>query len=290
MLFSRSSSLILLATAGVHAWGKIGHQLTGAVASKFLSATVRQALVDLLPDDQGSLSEVATWADEVKRDANYRWSSELHYIDAKDAPPSGCGVDYDRDCPEGNCVVGAIANYTTRLAACSNEAAVRTEAAKFITHFAGDITQPLHTCARDRGGNNDKIHFGKKSTNLHSIWDTNMVEKRMKDFGSNFNRYLDYLVNKALQVHDDKNTQCLESVDFSNKEAVKDCVLLWAVDSDSLNCQVVWGAYENDPDQDFSLDYYNAVLPTLENQIIKAGLRMAKLFTNVLSKCNTAKQ
>ena len=47
-------------------------------------------------------------------------------------------------------------------------------ALKFLLHFIGDVHQPLHTEALDRGGNEIKACFDNScgKVNLHSIWDT----------------------------------------------------------------------------------------------------------------------
>jgi hypothetical protein len=48
-------------------------------------------------------------------------------------------------------------------------------ALKFLVHFFGDLTQPLHVCGRDEGGNLDKVRFGgRHGVNFHSIWDTDL--------------------------------------------------------------------------------------------------------------------
>ena len=41
----------------------------------------------------------------------------------------------------------------------------------------GDIHQPLHAgFAEDRGGNSVDVRFNGRKTNLHSLWDTGLVE------------------------------------------------------------------------------------------------------------------
>ena len=51
-------------------------------------------------------------------------------------------------------------------------------ALEFLTHFVGDIHQPLHVSyADDRGGNSVEVHFFNEKTNLHECWDTKIIEK-----------------------------------------------------------------------------------------------------------------
>lgn len=107
-----------------------------------------------------------------------RFTSDFHFIDAKDDPPRYCGVDFDRDCKKDRgCVVSALHNYTTRLLDADLRESERAIAAKFVVHFIGDIHQPLHTENVERGGNGIPVKFDGRNLNLHHVWDTSIVEK-----------------------------------------------------------------------------------------------------------------
>ncbi|RKP11617.1 S1/P1 nuclease, partial [Piptocephalis cylindrospora] len=84
------------------------------------------------------------WPDEVKRHPPYTWSYSLHFIDIMDDPPKACGYLRDRDCPKGQCILGAVSNYTNQLACSTQQDRPRDEAVKFLVHFLGDLAQPLH--------------------------------------------------------------------------------------------------------------------------------------------------
>jgi hypothetical protein len=50
-------------------------------------------------------------------------------------------------------------------------------ALRFVAHLVGDIHQPLHAgFAEDRGGNSVVVRFDGRKENLHSLWDTALVE------------------------------------------------------------------------------------------------------------------
>jgi len=277
--------LVLCAAVSVDAWGSTGHQLTGAIAQQLLTPKATGIVQSMFPEWNGNLSRSATWADEVKhsRGGEYIWSAKLHFVDSKDDAPKSCGYVQERDCPDGQCVVGAIANYTTRAADCSLGLAQRSEALKFVTHFFGDITQPLHACARQRGGNQVLVTFDGESghLNLHSVWDTKIVEKRMQSYKS-FGEYADYLTLQAKnQPIKDAWTQCLSEA----KEPLS-CPIAWATDSEALNCDVVWKPIEEDPNQDLGLTYYDNTWPVVERQIVKAGVRMASYINAALKQCD----
>jgi len=293
----------------VSAWGSLGHQLTGAIAQKLISPDTYTKVKDLLPAEwSGNMSRSATWADEVKRTKGYAgWSPPLHFVDIKDNPSESC-LPYDgaRDCADGHCLIGAIANYTARLD-CQYSQDQRSEALKFLIHFLGDITQPLHNCQRLTGGNAAKIHLFDRShsLNLHTLWDTTMIEKRVKaDFGRSPPRYLDYLLKQVNTVYQDKQaewTECLTVASMAKRRRppttggngdspviqgpAAECAIAWATDSDGFNCQTVWPAYDQDPEQDFGADYYQNAYPVIEQQLAKAGVRMARLLEKFVQSC-----
>lgn len=52
-------------------------------------------------------------------------------------------------------------------------------ALRFVVHIIGDLHQPLHAGGgNDRGGNDMKVSWFGRSTNLHSVWDSAMIEQR----------------------------------------------------------------------------------------------------------------
>jgi len=144
-----------------------------------VSSDTTSYLQTLLRNDTGDyLAGVATWADSARYSKWWRWTGGFHYIDAKDSPPSYCGIDYERDCKKDQgCVVSAMHNYTTRLLDTELSLYERAVAAKFVIHFVGDIHQPLHTEDVERGGNGIHVTFDGANFNLHHVWDTSIAEK-----------------------------------------------------------------------------------------------------------------
>jgi len=48
---------------------------------------------------------------------------------------------------------------------------------RFIVHIVGDLHQPLHVGnGTDRGGNDVKVTWFREETNLHRVWDSQMVD------------------------------------------------------------------------------------------------------------------
>lgn len=108
----------------------------GYTAMQFLAPNALSFVQNSLGSSYSrSLGPAATWADTVRSQAAYSWSAPFHFVDAEDNPPTSCSVSETRDCGSGNCILTAIANYTTRVVQTSLSATQRQEALKFLGHL-----------------------------------------------------------------------------------------------------------------------------------------------------------
>jgi hypothetical protein len=150
------------------------------MAEQFLSPYTTTVLQKILePQYNGSIGRAAAWADGYAHTSEGHFSYQWHWIDAHDSPPHHCDLDYTRDCAEGGCVVSALANQTGILRECVADAKsgllsegtnlTCSYALKWVSHFMGDIAQPLHASGRAAGGNFYKVKFGNVSTELHAV-------------------------------------------------------------------------------------------------------------------------
>jgi hypothetical protein len=58
----------------------------------------------------------------------------------------------------------------------------RAEALRFLIHFVADAHQPLHAEDNgDKGGNDVQIFMGRKRTNLHRLWDSDVARASGRD-------------------------------------------------------------------------------------------------------------
>ena len=52
-----------------------------------------------------------------------------------------------------------------------------------LVHLVGDIHQPLHVgCCDDQGGNKVKVKWFRKDSNLHRVWDSEMIDDTKLSF------------------------------------------------------------------------------------------------------------
>jgi hypothetical protein len=156
----RSLILGLSVLPGAIAWGSLGHITVAYIASNFVNDQTTAYFQELLRNDTAHyLAGVATWADSIRYTKWGRFSKNFHFIDAKDDPPTYCGVDFERDCKADGCVVSSLQNYTSQLLDAELWPWRRSQAAKFVIHFVGDIHQPLHAEDVARGGNGIHVNW-----------------------------------------------------------------------------------------------------------------------------------
>lgn len=195
------SLLLTLAVSPAFAWSALGHRMVGALAERHLTpAAERQVHALLAGEANPSLAGVATWADELRASnpESFRTTSRWHYINT---PEGDCHYVPPRDCPDGQCVIGAIEAQRRILADASQPLAARRDALKFLVHFIGDAHQPMHANHHpDKGGNDYQISLrtdiapeayarknyvdGVMGTNLHAVWDYYILASRRLDLSA----------------------------------------------------------------------------------------------------------
>ncbi|ERS97607.1 nuclease S1 [Sporothrix schenckii 1099-18] len=266
----------LASLQGAHAWGSLGHATVAYVAQNFVTSEVKTWAQGVLGDTSTSyLANVASWADTYRATTAGKWSAPFHFIDAEDNPPSSCNVDYARDCGSSGCSISAIANYTQRVGDGRLSAANINQALKFLVHFVGDITQPLHDEALDVGGNTIKVTFDGYSDNLHADWDTYIPEKLVG--GSTLADAQSWATSLTAAINTGSYASAKASwIAGDDVGSAVATATRWAADANALVCSVVMpngvAALETG---DLYPTYYNGVVPTVELQIAKAGYRLA---------------
>ncbi|GES65978.1 S1/P1 nuclease [Aspergillus terreus] len=247
------------------AWGDVGHRTVAYVAENYLTEDGSRFIDNLLPFSKNfDISDAATWADEQKR--RYPKTKPWHYVDIEDDPVhQKCDIS-SMDCPKGDCIVSAMEAMTSQV---REDSFNRTEAVLFLVHFFGDLHMPLHVEGFCRGGNDIDVSFNGRNDNLHSIWDTDMPHKingikhslKHNDEKTASLKWAKDLIQKNLH-RPATVTEC-NDVTLPQK-----CFKQWATESNHLN----------------SGDYYEDAVPVIEEQIFKAGVRLATWINSIAEK------
>lgn len=154
------------------AWGAEGHRIVAFIAASELKPQARAQVTKLLGGpDTPAMVRVSTWADRIRRDRPR--TGPWHYVDI---PLGSAGYVAARDCRHGDCVVAQVERDARILADRQIATPLRAEALRFLIHFVADEHQPLHAADNhDRGGNEVRVVLDGEHTNLHAVWDDNVV-------------------------------------------------------------------------------------------------------------------
>lgn len=270
---------VMVGMISVDAWSQEGHIMTCKIAQGLLKEEAANSVKMLLPEYvDGDLSALCVWPDQVRHWYKYRWTSPLHFIDT---PDQACTFDYQRDChdPQGEkdrCVAGAIQNYTTQLThykrASSDRRYNMTEALLFLAHFMGDIHQPLHVgFTSDEGGNTIELRWFTHKSNLHHVWDREIILTAAKDYYDNDINLLQQDIIKNF-THG-KWADDVDSWKECGDPQRSSCVNKYAVESINLACQ--WAYKGVEAGETLTDDYFNSRLPVLMERIAQGGVRLA---------------
>jgi S1/P1 Nuclease len=196
-------------------WGCEGHQIVALIAMKHLQPQVAGQVNAILAASPVSaalhrycrnlglppIADASTWADDYR--AEQPDTGPLHYVNI---PLSATRDKYDvsQTCQAG-CVIDAINKYVQQLKA-SKDAAARADALRFVIHLVGDIHQPLHDEDNsDQGGNCVPVDFEDEAPrltnaqhedyfpNLHAVWDTGFIESLLDAHDMSVEEFADLL-------------------------------------------------------------------------------------------------
>lgn len=237
-----SALLLLLVTSTSFAWGRKGHTMVAQIAFSYLDEPTKKNVLSYL--DGMTLEEAANWMDDIKSDKKTAFMKPFHYANF---PKGTKAADHDG----GNIV--SILN-TTILDLSGKDKMTREEIKTnllFLFHLVGDLHQPLHVgYGNDKGGNTVQLNYKTRGTNLHSFWDSGIIEDQ----------------NISL-------SDCINAVKYSPEElkAVKALnVVGWSQESRELLDTVY--DYKNPK---VSEKYVIDSSKIIEKQIQKAGIRLA---------------
>ncbi|KAJ9157203.1 Nuclease PA3 [Pleurostoma richardsiae] len=278
---------LLALTGAATAWNTDVHNQIGFMAETFLTENTKAVISKILePQYEGSIGKAAAWADSYAHTTEGAFSYQWHWIDSSDDPPAYCNVHYNRDCTEGGCIVSAIANQTEILRHCiaaakcgnsSNTTATVLQcsyALKWITHFLGDITQPLHASGIAVGGNSFPVTFAGKKTELHAVWDGSIIYYDANVTGFSNTSLDPFFAGLVARISADSffetTASWLSCVDPSTPLG---CALDWARDTNGWTCDYVYSQVFNDTDLATS-GYADGGVPIVEIQTAKAALRL----------------
>lgn len=222
----------------------------------------------------------------------------------------------ERYCGAGGCITRALREQSSVLRDARADSGKRAEALLFVIHFMGDLHQPLHAADNnDEGGNCLAVTFfdqtpaisnpdtGSVRPNLHGVWDSSVLERAAgagggasPGAGPPTGMPTDVFVKTVSRRYESSVTPWQQGpVDFD----------AWALESHRLAEQAAYGRLPklvpieaprevrtcNDDDrvstrllaldERLSEPYQDATAPVIEEQLAKAGVRLAMVLNQI---------
>jgi hypothetical protein len=234
-------------------WGQNGHRVTGKIAENHLTKKAKRNIDKLLKGK--SLAFVSTYADEIKSDRKYNNYSVWHYVNMQ--------LDENYEASEKNTEGDLVTGIETCIKILKDEKSSEDEKAfhlKMLVHLIGDLHQPMHIGKKeDKGGNDIQVQWFGQGTNLHSVWDTKLIE----DFNMS---YLELAENA-----DQLSKGQIQSLQ-------KGTVIDWVNEVHKITNDVYSSVNSGEK---LSYRYSYLYLETVRTQLQTGGIRLAKVLNDI---------
>jgi hypothetical protein len=240
------------------AWGVLGHRIVGEIASLYLTPKARKAVMEILGNE--TIAMTSNWADFVRSDPSYNYLGPWHYINIKDSLTKNEFTNYFlKDTAtdlytKTNFVIQELKNKQL-------EPAKKLVYLRLLIHFIGDMHQPLHVGrAEDLGGNRVKVFWFNEASNLHKLWDEQLIEFQQLSY-----------------------TEYVKAINFTDKNLntawQKQPMVEWIYESYQIRHQIY--AALKQPEERLSYKYNFDFVQILNNQLLKGGVRLAGVLNDI---------
>lgn len=262
--------LVMAFCHDVYGWGQKGHDVTAAVATLHLTRESREMVRNLF--EGKSLMYWANWMDNASHSSHYANTLTWHYVNVDDGENADSVITSART--DSTHIVWAIGHQVEVL---KSELSTRTErqvALRMLVHLVGDIHQPMHVGHRsDRGGNEYPVVYFGATTDLHTVWDTRLVESAHAWSYTEWAKEIDSPV-----IEENGNRFDLYRIYAQGSPAD------WALETH----RVARDIYTTTPQgSSLSYDWVAQWTPVLEQQLHKAGCRLAMLINEITAQNET---
>ena len=237
---------------GLCAWGQTGHRVVAQIAQNHISDKTAEQLFEIMGHE--SLVEASTWMDNIKSDSSYDHTHAWHYVTIPDGETYATAKK-----SEGGDAYEAIVRMMETLKDDNSTLQEKREAIRMLTHLVGDIHQPLHVGnGKDKGGNSVKVKWFYKSSNLHRIWDSEMIKSK------------EFSYSELVKLIDHPHAST--AINYKSTD-----IDVWVDEAIYLRPQV----YTFSKDENLSYEYLYKNWGALKDQLLKGGLRLAAVLNEI---------
>ena len=289
----------LMAPTAASAFGPNGHRTVGKVAEGQLTPKAYAAVQDILQGE--TIASASIWPDQQrsaplpspefwKNAANWHFVNvdpgktytKKHYTDG--AMPRGCPRKPKKITDFANFNANAyeaIVCFSNILRKGNDSQEVNELALKFVIHLAGDIHQPMHAGhAGDFGGNSIKLRYQFKNTNLHSLWDSVVLEAELLSFSDRAHFLTSTITNAQRQgwYETDPYIWLMENFELAEDSPVSDPLTLRELYY-QLPDHFCPEGDDGLPNCRYQFAYFAE--PMINGRMAKGGIRLADLLNDI---------
>jgi len=207
-----------------------------------------------------NLADASTWADEQREIPR---AGPWHYVNV---PITESRYD-PKFCQRGGCIASKVEDFRRVLQDPAAGKAEKQQAIKFLIHFICDLHQPLHVGdTGSRGGNMIQVRFFNVGSNLHRVWDTQIMERHSESV-KGWVDSLNTLADQTLAAEWAKGTPA----DWAT-ESLQEAKAAYRVPGTETII---------DPGTRLGDGYCRMAIPIIQEQLAKAGIRTAWILNNI---------
>lgn len=239
------------------AWGLLGHRVVGEIAQSYLNKRASREVKKILGHE--SLAMASNWADFIKSEPSYNYLGNWHYINL----PAGLSPEQ----LQNKLLKDTATNVYTKIrflgSELQNKKLDHTKQLMYLRlliHFVGDLHQPMHTGRfEDLGGNRVQLTWFGQTSNLHRVWDSDLIESQELSY-----------------------TEYANSVNFIDRSRLFQLqdqdVNLWVEDSYRISEKIYTNVKSGDK---LSYRYIYDNLAMADEQLLKGGVHLAALLNKI---------
>jgi hypothetical protein len=240
------------------AWGILGHRIVGEIANSYLTSRASKEIKKILGNE--SMAIASNWADLIKSDTTYKYLNEWHYADVD----KGLGAEQMYTALQKDTATDAYTRLNFLVTQLKNKNLPQSEKLlylRLLIHIVGDIHQPFHVSANgDRGGNDIKVSWFGQPSNIHRVWDEQMIEGQELS-------YTEYV--KAINFTTPQQRNEWQKLPLTN----------WFYESYKISEDLHTELKTPEPKLSYQYSYLH--INTVNEQLLKGGVRLAGLLNEI---------
>ena len=251
------SVVLLFLTIQLSAWGGKAHDIIAHIAEQNLAPNAKTEVARLL--NGRSMVYYAMWMDNIRSDERFNFTATWHYANVDE------GMTYaTMPRAETGDVLTATDLSLQKITSETENDSIKKMYLKFLIHLIGEIHCPMHAGrGTDRGGNDYRVIWFGDTINLHSLWDTHLLE-RARSWS-----YTEWAANL---------TTGLTVADIARMQ--RGTPHEWFDETVSLAAYVYLHTPQN---QNLRFNYIYKFSPVLEQQLTRGGYRLAYILNTIFN-------